>query len=172
MAEPTPPTQPSGHRPPRGLLVLYVLLPVWAAAYLFVAGGLVAPEVSPVARQIPGVSRAPGVAEDPHADQMRAIVEVVPADARDDEPPTEITEAMLADAESQYRALCAVCHGPTGRGDGPAGATLNPPPMSFHSPAFLETPRGVSHWVIRHGLGTTPRRSGMPAFAALSDEQV
>jgi mono/diheme cytochrome c family protein len=171
MAEKTPPRE--SDRAPRGLLVLYVILPLWAAAYLFIGGGLVAPEVSPIGRQIEGVSVAPGAAEDPYEEQFLAIIEVVPADARDDQAPAPITDAMLQEASNQYRALCAVCHGPEGRGDGPAAAGLNPRPPSFHSPTFLErTPRGVSFWVIQHGLAGTPRRSGMPAFPALSDEQV
>lgn len=167
---PTPP--PTTERPPRGLLVLYVILPVWAVFYLFAVGGLVAPQVRLVERHIEGVSVALDVAVDPFADQMRAIIAVVPAEAHDDLPPGPITDAMLAQASTQYRALCAVCHGPEGRGDGPAGATT-PPAIGFHSPTFLdETPRGVTFWVIRHGLAQTPRRSAMPAFPALTDEEV
>lgn len=30
-----------------------------------------------------------------------------------------------------YANNCAVCHGPKGLGDGPAGASLNPPPRNF-----------------------------------------
>jgi mono/diheme cytochrome c family protein len=168
----TPPPAPD--RPPRGLLALYVILPVWAAVYLFVIGGLV-PPVRLVERHIEGVSVAPDVADvavDPFADQMRAIIAAVPAEAHDDLPPGPITEAMLQRASTEYRAMCAVCHGPDGRGDGPAGAT-DPPATSFHSPTRLdEMPRGATFWVIRYGLGMPPRRSAMPAFPALTDEEV
>jgi mono/diheme cytochrome c family protein len=166
----TPPPTPD--RPPRALLALYVILPVWAVFYLFAVGGLAPPPVRLVERHIEGVSVALDVAVDPFADQMRAIIAAVPAEAHDDLPPGPITEAMLQQASTQYRAMCAVCHGPDGRGDGPAGAT-NPPAMSFHSPTFLdETPRGVTFWVIRHGLAMPPRRSAMPAFPALTDGEV
>jgi mono/diheme cytochrome c family protein len=159
-------------RPSRWLLALYVLLPLWAVVYLFVAGGLVAPEVRPVARTVEGVSRGAAAAPD-GSEQVLAILEVVPADARDDQPPRPVTDAMLAQAKAQYDTLCAVCHGPEGRGDGPAGAALNPKPLNFHSRAFQERmPVGVTYWVIKNGLANTARRSGMPAFGQLPDDQI
>lgn len=159
-------------RPSRWLLALYVLLPLWAVAYLFVAGGLVQPEVQPVARTVEGVSVGAGpVVDDP--EHVMGILAVVPEDARDDRPPRPVTEAMLAQAKTQYDTLCAVCHGPEGRGDGPAGAALNPKPMNFHYRSFQERmPVGATHWVIKNGLGNTPRRSGMPAFGQLPDDQI
>lgn len=37
-----------------------------------------------------------------------------------------------ADAgKTNYDMLCTTCHGPTGKGDGPAGAALTPPPRDF-----------------------------------------
>lgn len=169
MAEPTP--SPAQH-PPRWLLALYVLLPLWAATYLFVVGGLVQPEVRTVARTIEGVSRGAAAAPD-GSEQVLAILQVVPADALDDQPPGPVTDAMLAQAKTQYETLCAVCHGPEGRGDGPAGAPLNPKPLNFHYRAFQERmPVGATFWVTKYGLGNTPRRSGMPAFGQLSDDQI
>jgi len=32
-----------------------------------------------------------------------------------------------------FTERCAACHGPAGRGDGPAAANLKPPPIDFHS---------------------------------------
>lgn len=159
-------------RPSRWLLALYVLLPLWALAYLFVAGGLVQPEVRPVARNVEGVSAGAAAAPD-GSEQIMGILAVVPAAARETRPPRPVTEAMLAQARAQYDTLCAVCHGPEGRGDGPAGAALNPKPLNFHFRAFQERmPVGATHWVIKNGLGNTPRRSGMPAFGQLPDDQI
>lgn len=167
------PARDSTGEVPRILLVLYVLLPVWAFVYLFVAGGLAPPEVRLVARQVPGAQGvAGGGAVEDRTEQVRGILAVVPRDALDDRPPT-VSPAALEAARQQYATLCAVCHGPEGRGDGPAGATLNPPPMNFHARAFQqEMPPGATHWVIKHGLSDTPRRSGMPAFGTLSDQQI
>ncbi len=33
--------------------------------------------------------------------------------------------------KTKYKASCAVCHGDNGLGDGPAGASLNPPPRNL-----------------------------------------
>jgi mono/diheme cytochrome c family protein len=170
---PEPAVQEGAGQVPRLLLVLYVLLPVWAFVYLFVAGGLAPPEVKLVARQVPGVQGvAAGGAVEDRAEQVRGILAVVPRDALDDRPPP-ISPAALETARQQYATLCAVCHGPEGRGDGPAGATLNPRPMNFHARAFQqEMPPGATHWVIKHGLSDTARRSGMPAFGTLNDQQI
>ena len=35
-------------------------------------------------------------------------------------------------AATLYQAQCAACHGPEGRGDGPAAASLEPSPSDFH----------------------------------------
>lgn len=161
---------------PRLLLVLYVLLPAWAFVYLFVAGGLAPPEVKPMARQVPGVQgvvAAGGAAEEKKwAEQVRGILAVVPRNVLNLRPPS-VSEAALRDAKRQYDTLCAVCHGPEGKGDGPAGAALNPPPLNFHARAFQqEMPPGVTYWVIKNGLGNTARRSGMPGFGTLSDQQI
>lgn len=159
-------------RPSRWLLALYVLLPVWALVYLFVAGGLVQPEVQLVARNVEGVSVGTAAAPD-GSEVVLAILEVVPEEARDDQPPRPVTDAMLAQAKTQYDTLCAVCHGPEGRGDGPAGAALNPKPFNFHYRAFHDRmPVGATHWVIKNGLANTARRSGMPAFGQLPDDQI
>lgn len=58
-----------------------------------------------------------------------------------------------------YRANCAACHGPEGRGNGPAAAALNPRPTDFTNPAqrLAATDSAVAD-VIAHG------RRGMPAF--------
>lgn len=58
-----------------------------------------------------------------------------------------------------YRANCAACHGPEGRGNGPAAAALNPRPTDFTNAAQRQaTTDSASGYVIEHG------RRGMPAF--------
>ncbi|MBW2242821.1 MAG: cytochrome c [Deltaproteobacteria bacterium] len=39
--------------------------------------------------------------------------------------------ADAAAGKANYDMLCSVCHGPTGKGDGPAGVALTPPPRDF-----------------------------------------
>lgn len=38
--------------------------------------------------------------------------------------------------EAKYKQLCETCHGPQGKGDGPAGAALNPKPRDLTDPEW------------------------------------
>lgn len=44
------------------------------------------------------------------------------------------TDDLLAKGEAAYKTTCASCHGDAGKGDGVAGAAMNPKPRNFHSP--------------------------------------
>ncbi len=65
-----------------------------------------------------------------------------------------------------YRARCVACHGPSGRGDGPAAASLEPRPLSLK-----KTPRRsdaeLRRVLIRGGpaLGLSPAMPGAPDLA-------
>src|SRR5690606_2109639 len=78
------------------------------------------------------------------------------------------TTPDLAGAPALYQQLCASCHGPTGHGDGPAAAGLEPPPIAF-TDARRARQRSVFalHQVITHALAGT----SMASYAHLSDEQ-
>ncbi|MEE4277900.1 MAG: cytochrome c [Halieaceae bacterium] len=58
---------------------------------------------------------------------------------------------------------CVECHGPAGRGDGPIGVYLAPPPTNFACPEVIsDTSDGELFWVIREGsnyLGQVTVRS-------------
>lgn len=41
------------------------------------------------------------------------------------------TQDLVSKGEELYSSNCASCHGEQGKGDGPAGETLDPPPRSF-----------------------------------------
>ena len=41
-----------------------------------------------------------------------------------------------AAGKAKYEMFCASCHGPTGKGDGPVGAALNPKPRDFSTGDF------------------------------------
>ena len=71
------------------------------------------------------------------------------------------------DGRAIYRERCIVCHGDRGRGDGPAGATLEPRPadLVLHVP---QHPDGELYYFISVGFP----QSAMPSWrAVLSEEQ-
>ncbi len=52
----------------------------------------------------------------------------VPEDARAMENPLPAEEDIIADAAVLYGRRCQMCHGETGKGDGPATRTIKPAP--------------------------------------------
>ncbi len=74
-------------------------------------------------------------------------------------------------ATSVYAQECAACHGPKGKGDGPAGQVMAPPP-----PPFSTTLKGKSDgWiesVIAQGGPAAGLSPGMPAHPNLSVSQL
>jgi len=80
--------------------------------------------------------------------------------------PIPADKASRARGKKLYKANCASCHGPTGRGDGPAGAALNPRPADLATMAG-QHPDGDFAWKIAAGRGA------MPAWKAmLSEKQI
>jgi mono/diheme cytochrome c family protein len=57
--------------------------------------------------------------------------EVRTATAADQLPPAAVKEA-----EAIYQSRCLMCHGPSGKGDGPVGATLTPKPRDLGEAAW------------------------------------
>jgi len=47
--------------------------------------------------------------------------------------------------------FCAICHGDKGKGDGLAGAALNPKPASFITEKFLKQTDGAIYWKLTEG---------------------
>lgn len=78
-------------------------------------------------------------------------------------PPEPVAEPAPAAAEPAaaegdrgavvFATYCASCHGPDGRGDGPAAAALKPPPVDLHGPRpeHLRGTPGGRRAVIENG---------------------
>jgi mono/diheme cytochrome c family protein len=78
----------------------------------------------------------------------------------------------VAKGKDTYTALCQSCHGPTGKGDGPAGSALNPPPGNLQT-AVKETTDGYLYWRLAEGGAMDPFKSSMPANkGTLKEEQI
>lgn len=82
-------------------------------------------------------------------------------------------DGAAADAgKALFQTNCASCHGETGKGDGPAAASLNPKPQGL-----AETQAGLTdayiYWRIAEGGTMDQFKSAMPAWkAVLSEEQI
>ena len=52
-------------------------------------------------------------------------------DVSGNKTPWVTSPGMIAHGKSAYQSNCGFCHGNSGKGDGPAGATLSPKPRNF-----------------------------------------
>jgi len=90
-------------------------------------------------------------------------------------PPVDVRKAALADPKQLsdgfrlFTENCASCHGPSGRGDGPAGKTLKPTPRDLTRLTGWKNPTRLSDVfrTVTVGLAGTQ----MPAFDYLTHEQ-
>ncbi len=82
--------------------------------------------------------------------------------------------ALAADAdagEAKFKQLCATCHGPSGKGDGPASASLNPPPRDMSDGEWQESVDDQHiRTVIRDGGPAVDLAPLMTAFGHTLDE--
>ena len=56
-----------------------------------------------------------------------------------------------AKAKALYEKHCLVCHGPQGKGDGPAGKALKPPAADFTSPESKKKAEADLRQVVENG---------------------
>lgn len=78
--------------------------------------------------------------------------------------------ARAEEAKDTYQKLCASCHGPAGKGDGPAGKMLKPPPPDMSATSTSDADLAK---IIKEGGKAVGRSPLMPAYGAkLSDDQI
>jgi mono/diheme cytochrome c family protein len=63
---------------------------------------------------------------------------------------------VLADAKKLAQINCVTCHGPDGKGTGPAAAALNPKPADWTSKKVQDESDGELFWKISNGRGAMP----------------
>ena len=89
-----------------------------------------------------------------------------PSRAARKENPTPADDKSRARGKELFTAGCLPCHGPSGRGDGPAAASLERKPGNLSDPKMWQQTDGAIFWKISEG------NSPMPAFQeAFSDAQ-
>jgi mono/diheme cytochrome c family protein len=59
-----------------------------------------------------------------------------PPTAKEAPAATPVPANAAAEAQTIFQTRCSVCHGPSGKGDGPGSAGLDPKPRNFTDPAW------------------------------------
>jgi mono/diheme cytochrome c family protein len=77
------------------------------------------------------------------------------------------TTVSLAVGDAVFHQRCELCHGPSGMGDGPGGAALNPKPRNFHDKAVQDTLSDA--WII-HTIMNGKAGTGMPPWKGIVSE--
>ncbi|MFA6598240.1 MAG: cytochrome c [Ignavibacteriaceae bacterium] len=79
---------------------------------------------------------------------------------------TEVDPALIEKGKKLFETTCSSCHGIEGKGDGPAGAALNPKPRNFHLVEGWKNGRKATeiYNTVQKGILT----SGMPGFDYLA----
>lgn len=81
--------------------------------------------------------------------------------------PLPDTPSVIERGRRVFAAHCASCHGPEGRGDGPAAAGMLPPPADLTGVHTRQHTDGDLYWWITHGIEGT----AMPAFGDVLTEE-
>ena len=101
----------------------------------------------------------------------RVPPELLPA-AKALQNPVKPTPENLARGKTIFTSTgaCYTCHGVEGKGDGPAGVGLVPPPRNFTDPQFhgLRTD-GELYWVVTHGSPGTAMFAYAPQIISNED---
>lgn len=75
-----------------------------------------------------------------------------------------ISEAARKEAQKIFSTRCTTCHGPEGRGDGPASKGLDPQPRDFHEADWQDsvTDEHIEQ-IIMYGGAAVGKSAAMPA---------
>jgi len=80
--------------------------------------------------------------------------------------PVASNAASIEQGRQLFNTNCVACHGPAGRGDGPAAPSLNPRPADLAAMAGHH-PDGDLAWKIANGRGAMPSWK-----SSLSEQQI
>ena len=78
---------------------------------------------------------------------------VAPEQANNLKNPLENNPKSIQQGQKIFQSLCWTCHGQTGKGDGPAAASLNPKPASLSVETVQSQSDGAIFWKISEGRG-------------------
>jgi copper transport protein len=79
--------------------------------------------------------------------------------------------AWAEDGQQLYKRYCLTCHGPEGKGNGPASRILKPPPGDLGVTLKDMKDKDITK-IIREGGRAVGKSAAMPAFSSkLNEEQ-
>jgi mono/diheme cytochrome c family protein len=96
---------------------------------------------------------------DAAADEWKA-----PARAAKKPNPIAADTVSVAAGKKIFAGNCLACHGPLGKGDGPAAAAITPKPRDLSDPAIQSQTDGSMFWKLTEG------KKPMPSFEKLIGE--
>lgn len=109
-------------------------------------------------------------ADDGHShspNQHMAGMHNVPEEAAAVPNPIAATDESMEAGEQIFATNCTVCHGQSGRGDGPGAAGLEKPPANLTEAHVQELSDGALFYIVSHGRPDTP----MPAWNNILNEE-
>lgn len=89
----------------------------------------------------------------------------VPARAATRKNPVAANETSIALGKNVYERHCLACHGPKGKGDGPAAVNLEKSPGNLADPKLREQGDGALLWKITEG------HKPMPTFKLITSDE-
>jgi mono/diheme cytochrome c family protein len=87
---------------------------------------------------------------------------VAPAPEKAKQNPMPADKKSVEQGEKIAKVNCASCHGPLGKGNGPAAVALNPKPADWTSKRVQDEPDGAIFWKITTGRGAMPSWRHLP----------
>ncbi|KXK47211.1 MAG: Cytochrome c subfamily protein [Chlorobi bacterium OLB5] len=149
----------------------------YGAVYIFIIAAIIVMGTSYI-NDLPNVTKEkiggfPVVAKDTAKDSAGVTADL-PMIKGTLSPPTDVmkyissTPEMVDKGKSIYTMNCASCHGEQGKGDGVAGASLNPKPRNFHD--LNGWTNGTSITMMYKTLQEGITNRGMASYANLPPE--
>jgi len=82
--------------------------------------------------------------------------------------PTGFSVSSILRGQALFATHCVACHGPAGRGDGPANARARIAAADLTQPHLWDHSDGVLFWWLTHGIPDPEGGVAMPGFQTLS----
>ncbi|HMJ15827.1 MAG TPA: c-type cytochrome [Polyangiaceae bacterium] len=95
-----------------------------------------------------------------------AVEQTAPSTPGSAAAPSAAAPSGIAEAQRMFKIRCSVCHGMTGKGDGPGAAALNPKPRDYTNPEWQKsvTDEQIKSTILKGGaaVGKSPTMPASP----------